>query len=126
VATDVAAAVRAHEHKHKAARFIAVDGLSRAVMRGEKPGLAVYGAAELADLLFRETGVNAGRVAAIFDSDTRKHGTLFGGLPVRPPSDIPEVDPAVIVILSSAEADIRRTIEAAGFRGRIVPWSDLG
>lgn len=125
VAADPAAAVRAHEHRHKTARFLAIDALSREVMRPGKPGLAIYGAAELADLLFRETGANAGRIAAVFDSDMRKHGLQFGGLPVRPPSEIVEVDPAAIVILSSAEADIRRTIESSGFRGRVIPWSEI-
>jgi len=106
-------------------RFNAIDALSRDLLVDGKPGLAIYGAAELAHQLFAHTAINEGRIAAIFDSDPHKVGRDFGGLPVRPPSDIPVLDPAAIVILSGAETDIRGTIAQQGYRGRTIGWSEI-
>lgn len=122
---DAAGAVREHERRHKTARLEAVDALSRELVRDGKPGLALYGAADLADQVFRQTGAQRERIAAIFDSDVRKHGQDFQGFTVLPPSEILSVAPGAIVILSSAETDIARTIEGLGYRGRVVCWSDL-
>jgi hypothetical protein len=124
-AADPAAAVRAHYERSGVSRFTAIDALSRTLLENGKPGLAIYGAAELAHQLFAHTGLNEGRLAAIFDSDPRKHGRDFGGLPVRPPSDIPLLAPVAIVILSGAETDIQTAIAQQGYRGRIVPWSKI-
>jgi SAM-dependent methyltransferase len=123
---DPAAAVRAHYDESALGRFRAIDELSRKLLTNGKPELALYGAAELARQLFAHTSVGEGRIAAIFDSDARKHGRDFHGVPVRPPSDIPVVAPAAIVILSGAEADIRDTIAQQGYRGRVVTWGRVG
>jgi hypothetical protein len=124
LAADPVAVVRAHEHKHKWGRLSAIDALSKDLMHAGRPGLALYGAADLAGQLFRRTGAKE-RIAAIFDSDVRKHGTELGGVAIKPPSEIVAVDPKAIVILSSAETDIARTIAATGYRGRVVCWSAL-
>jgi len=122
---DPRAAVRAHHADSGVNRFNAIDALSRDLLVDGKPGLAIYGAAELAHQLFAHTAINEGRIAAIFDSDPHKVGRDFGGLPVRPPSDIPVLDPAAIVILSGAETDIRGTIAQQGYRGRTIGWSEI-
>jgi len=115
--------IRVHHARHTTARFGAVAKLARASMRGERPGLALYGAAELADQLITRCCEVAGQVTAVFDSDARKHGRVLHGLAIQPPENIPAINPAAILVLSSAEEDIRRSIEATGYRGRIVMWS---
>jgi hypothetical protein len=122
---DARAAVRAHHSDSGMGRFSAIDALSRELLHDGKPGLAIYGAAELARHLFAHTDVQSGRIAAIFDSDERKHGTEFAGLLVRPPSEINAVAPAAIVILSSAVAEIRNTITRHGYCGRVISWSEV-
>lgn len=121
----LAAAVRAHHNRGMEARFAAAERLSIDNARNGRPGLALYGAAELADLLLSNTTLDAADILAIFDTDPKKHNTLFHGLPVRPPQDIPVVSPTAILILSSAESAIRRTISATGFTGEVIGWSDI-
>jgi len=122
---DAAEFVRRHEQQQKLVRVRAIEALGRELAESGKGGLALYGAAELAGIVLRHLSATGGSVAAIFDSDVRKHGSTFGELSVRSPAEIVKVDPAAIVILSSAEADIRRTIELSGYRGRVVCWSEL-
>jgi 2-polyprenyl-3-methyl-5-hydroxy-6-metoxy-1,4-benzoquinol methylase len=122
---DAAEVVRSHERKHKLVRIHRIDALSRELSEAGEAGLALYGAAELASLVLRHMAVSGGRIAAVFDSDVRKHGLAFGGLSVQSPTAIADVNPAAIVILSSAEADIRRTIDTSGYAGRVLCWSEL-
>lgn len=122
---DAARFVREHEQRQKSARVQAVDALSRELEQTGRRGLGLYGAAELAGIVMRHIPASSGRVAAVFDSDSRKHGLDFGGLAVRSPAEIVTVDPGAIVILSSAEADIRQTIATAGYQGMVVGWSEL-
>lgn len=114
-------AVRSH-HQGVAERFAL---LAAAHCRDGHPGLALYGAAELADLLLSNNSLRADEILAVFDTDARKHGTMFHGLQVRPPREIPSVAPAAILILSAAEVAIRETIAATGFGGIVMGWSDL-
>jgi hypothetical protein len=90
--------------------------------------LALFAATDLAGRVMRAVGTARASIGAIFDSDSRKHGMPLGPLLIRPPSDIAVVNPSAIVVLvkrASAEADIRRTIEAAGYSGRIICLRDL-
>jgi FlaA1/EpsC-like NDP-sugar epimerase len=106
-------------------KFSAVGRLGAQLRKGKQPGLALYGAGELAEQLFALGSLSADRVAVVFDSDARKHGRRFHEVDVRSPEDIVSINPAAIVILSSAEADIRRTIEATGYAGRVIAWSEV-
>lgn len=121
---DLAEATQRHFAAEFGARFAAAATIARSCRHGSQPRAALYGAAELADLLLANTAI-ASDVAAIFDSDPAKHGTRFHGIAVRSPSDLRHMDIDVIIILSGAVAAIRQTLESFEFKGRIVGWPDL-
>lgn len=116
--------LREHNRRGMYGKFSAVEKLGAELRKGDQPGLALYGAGELAEQLFAY-GLSADRVAVVFDSDARKHGRRFHEIDVRSPADIVSLNPAAIVILSGAEADIRRIIEATGYAGRVIAWNEV-
>jgi hypothetical protein len=123
--SNVGEAVKSHYRKEFRARFEAARMLADRYRRDGKPGLALYGAAELADLLLSNTGLGGSDIIAIFDSDIKKHGTIFHGLSVHSPQNIPAMNVGAILILSGAVAAIRETIATLGFSGTVVGWTDL-
>ncbi len=125
VVNNLAEAVKSHYWREFGGRFEAARKLADRHRRNGKPGLALYGAAELADLLLSNTGLGGNDIVTIFDSDTKKHGTIFRGLSVRSPREIPAMSVGAILILSGAAAAIRDTIGRVGFSGPVVGWSDL-
>jgi SAM-dependent methyltransferase len=115
--------VKAHHRRLMADRFAQVAALG--AQHRDNSKIALYGAGELTDLVMNNTELSLNEVAAIFDTDKVKHGMVFCGLPVRSPLDIPNVNPAAIIILSSAEAAIRETIRRTGYTGNVLGWNDL-
>lgn len=115
--------VIAHYRREMGDRFAHLKSL--ASRHRDKGKLALYGAAELADLVFNNVPFEQGDVVAIFDTDTKKHGTRYHGLTVHSALDIPVINPALIVVLSGAETAIRDTIKRSGFTGSIIGWSEL-
>ena len=125
LATSLPDVLREHNRRGMYGKFAAVEKMGSELSRGANPGLALYGAGELAEQLFAHSSLSADRIAAVFDSDRKKHGRRFHGIAIHSPDDIVALNPAVVVILSGAEADIRRTIEATGYLGRVVGWSEV-
>jgi SAM-dependent methyltransferase len=122
---DVQGAVRSHYWREFGARFAAAERLAHQQRSGNRPGLALFGAGELADLLLANTSLGPADVLAIFDSSPAKHGTTFHALPVRPPDDIRSMNVSAILILSGAIGTIRETIASRGFDGFVLGWPDL-
>ena len=125
LATALPDVLREHNSRGMYGKFAAVERLGSEVYAQASPGLALYGAGELAEQLFAHSSLSPDQIAAVFDSDTRKHGRRFHDIAIHSPDDIVSLNPKTIVILSSSEADIRRTIEGTGYRGRVVGWSEL-
>jgi hypothetical protein len=122
---DVQGAVKSHHWREFGARFSAAERLAHQQRSGNRPGLALFGASELADLLLANTSLGPADVLAIFDSSPAKHGTTFHGLPVRRPDDIRSMNVSAILILSGAIGAIRETIASRGFNGLVLGWPDL-
>jgi 2-polyprenyl-3-methyl-5-hydroxy-6-metoxy-1,4-benzoquinol methylase len=123
--TDVRGAVKSHYRREFGARFAAAERLAHQLRAGNRPGLALFGAGELADLLLTNANLGPADILAIFDSSPAKHGTTFYGLPVRRPEDIPSMNVRAILILSGAIGAIRQTIASRGFDGLVLGWPDL-
>lgn len=77
-------AAKRHFRRGMADRFELVRMLARRHKNNGK--IALYGAAELADLVMNNTDLGADEISAIFDTDTAKHGKIFHGLPIYPPT----------------------------------------
>lgn len=92
---------------------------------GKDDKLSLYGAGELTELILSDATLDKTRIVAIFDTDSKKHGTFFHGLPIHPPGDIPVIAPHMIIILSAAESTISEKINATGYNGVILKWSQL-
>lgn len=82
---NVAAAARRHYEREFGGRFLAVSRLAEAHRRDGRPGLALYGAGELANLVLAHTGLDHHGIVAIFDTDVHKHRTDFHGFDVLSP-----------------------------------------
>ncbi len=122
---DLSVSTQRHFADEFGARFAAAETIARSCRHANGPRAALYGAAELADLLLANTAI-APDIAAVFDTDPAKHGTQFHGIPIRSPSDLNHMDIETIIIMSGAIAAIRMTFESLGFGGRILGWPDLG
>jgi|GEM_PF-3508884 len=123
---DFAAAVNMHHRLGMGDRFVAAQEIADRFVLDGRPGLALYGAAELADLLLSNTSLGAGTVAGIFDGDRSKNGMQFHGFSVEGPENIVRDQIKAILILSGAEKTICDTIKKFGFKGEIIAWSDIG
>jgi 2-polyprenyl-3-methyl-5-hydroxy-6-metoxy-1,4-benzoquinol methylase len=122
---DLAGAIRAHHRREMGDRFVAAQEIARHWVRDGRPGLALYGAAELADLVLSNTDLGSETVAGIYDGDEAKTGRLFHGFPVRAPRSILADSVPAVLILSSAERTIRDGLEKLGYRGEIIDWSGI-
>ena len=121
---NLPATVRHHHAAGMGGRMAAARQLAKTRKRNGS-GLALYGAAELADLMLSDTRPDDAGVIAIFDTDPRKHGNLFHGLKIQSPDEIPASGCSAIMIMSSAVAVIRETIANTGFAGDVIAWNEL-
>ena len=122
---DLGLSTQSHFAGEFTARFAAAEAIARACRKRNQPRAALYGAAELADLLLANTAISQD-IAAIFDLDPAKHGTQFHGISVRSPSDLRHMGIEAIIIMSGATAAIRKSLESLEFGGHILSWPDLG
>jgi len=75
---------------------LAREGIRRVVL---------YGAAETGEIALNAAGRTPLRFVGVVDGDETKHGAEFGGFTVRPPSDIPLMQPDAVLIASFAHRD---------------------
>lgn len=69
-------------------------------IENEEKRLAIYGAGEHTDMLFKNTALTRVRPVALFDRDIEKHGTMHYGATVHPPLAVGTIDFDVILISS--------------------------
>jgi hypothetical protein len=85
----------------------------------------VYGAGTHTAELWVRCPFLADRVVGFVDGNVRLQGHPFLGRPVHPPSDLPSLDPDIVVVsVRTAEAPIRRALAAYGYRERTVTLYD--
>ena len=124
-ARDLVSAVKSHHAVDMSGRIAAARQLALQYRSNGSGGLALYGAAELADMVLSDVDPHETGIVAIFDTDAQKHGRSFHGFSIMSPSEIPGTRCGGILILSAATTSIRRTIKDVGFAGAIFGWSDL-
>lgn len=117
--------IQEHEKREFGNRFRAAEELANKFCVNGRPSLALYGAAELANLLFSNTKVGSSNLAAIFDTDQRKHGQDFHGFIVADADQHSTKNVQAILVLSSAEKTITDHLRERGYTGEIIGWSQL-
>lgn len=95
--------------------------------RGRTCTVALFGAAETAEVVYAAIKHTSYSIAAVVDSDRSKQGKMFNGIPIEPPESLRQsnVDAVVITSFGRQEeiyADIR---ELLGDTMRVIKLSEL-
>lgn len=92
---------------------------------GADQRIAFYAASWWTERALLNVDLDRSKVLGIFDKDSKKIGTTYHGLEVFSPDRVTELAPDVIFVLTSFEPQIKRDLQAMGYRGRVIGWSDL-
>jgi DNA-binding MarR family transcriptional regulator len=94
------------EHIARRLREVRAEGVERVVF---------YGAGSILEVVLPVAAGLGLEVLAAVDDDPSKHGSVRAGIPVRPPADLPELNPDCVLITTFRHA--------AAIRGRIGGWN---
>lgn len=91
-------------------------------------GIIIFGAGQAGMTLFRLLQKEGKRVIAFGDNNPAMHGNCREGIPVLSMEEVLEAEPEEIylaVVSETAQRELRETLEKAGYRGKMIPLSNL-